>query len=676
MITSVIWVNVFFVPAIALWCHYKRNELKIEPSIKMLIKYAILSVLNIPLTKVGIFLAKTLLHREISIDSGYYTLMAVTAAMVLPFFIDLAKNVCENRAALFQKIKLTLKKRSMKYKEKWIAALLLTLLIVVTYGIRGPIEIYAGNAGEFLFALEDFIFPMLIVQAVVLIATSFLLALLSDVPFRFMSMILMWIGISSWIQDVFLNTKLIEVNGGPMDWESLSLYSKTNLLVWIGLFVGVLIICIRTKKSWFSVSNLVAGALCAVQLTAVVSLLFTMPGHQAVEIEKQLSGERQMELASDENVIVFIMDTVGVNAIKKMMDEYPENKEIVKDFVFYDNACSDYEPTFPSLTHLLTGQELEFGGNASDWLQNAWGSEQSNYFFQQLKDAGYTCHLYSSVGEIKYIFGGAENLMNKFDNVQEVEMQIDMVDLLQKLLKLSAYRCVPYMCKPFFEVLTLDFNDVVSMVNVAAPSFTNQDFYQRLTSDRLSANLEIDKLFYVNHILGAHPPWQTSANVSFIEETTELNTVRGLFVMLQEYLDQMKALGIYDSANIIVMSDHGAWGWDDIAPMFFLKRSGETHSSMCINSSPVSYQDFQATILELIGKHDGSLGTSIFDWKPGQERRRVLYRTNANNNVPSIPGSAWNEYWGFIYYKNIEELYTRLREHGIKPDYIETALSR
>ncbi len=136
--------------------------------------------------------------------------------------------------------------------------------------------------------------------------------------------------------------------------------------------------------------------------------------------------------------------------------------------------------------------------------------------------------------------------MNKFDNVQEVEMQIDMVDLLQKLLKLSAYRCVPYMCKPFFEVLTLDFNDVVSMVNVAAPSFTNQDFYQRLTSDRLSANLEIDKLFYVNHILGAHPPWQTSANVSFIEETTELNTVRGLFVMLQEYLDQMKALGIYD----------------------------------------------------------------------------------------------------------------------------------
>ena len=72
------------------------------------------------------------------------------------------------------------------------------------------------------------------------------------------------------------------------------------------------------------------------------------------------------------------------------------------------------------------------------------------------------------------------------------------------------------------------------------------------------------------------------------------------------------------------MSDHGAWGWDDIAPMFFLKRSGETHSSMCINSSPVSYQDFQATILELIGKHDGSLGTSIFDWKPGQERRRVL----------------------------------------------------
>ncbi|MDE5564482.1 MAG: hypothetical protein K2I93_04950, partial [Oscillospiraceae bacterium] len=40
--------------------------------------------------------------------------------------------------------------------KKWKISLIYTLLPVLLYGILGPLEIYAGNADEFIFILKDF----------------------------------------------------------------------------------------------------------------------------------------------------------------------------------------------------------------------------------------------------------------------------------------------------------------------------------------------------------------------------------------------------------------------------------------------------------------------------------------------------------------------------------------
>jgi len=95
MVTPVVFLNLFFVPAISLWRYYEMDERpEIAPSLKLLLQYAIFAACNVPLAKVGIFFIKRLLRQEIYIDSGYYTLFAIMAAYALP---DLWKKAREFR---------------------------------------------------------------------------------------------------------------------------------------------------------------------------------------------------------------------------------------------------------------------------------------------------------------------------------------------------------------------------------------------------------------------------------------------------------------------------------------------------------------------------------------------------------------------------------------------------
>ncbi len=93
MVTPVVCLNLFFVPAISLWRYYEADKQpEIKPSLKLLLHYAVFAVCNVPLTKVGIFLIRRLLDWEIMIDSGYYTLLAMIAAYALPWLWKKARG--------------------------------------------------------------------------------------------------------------------------------------------------------------------------------------------------------------------------------------------------------------------------------------------------------------------------------------------------------------------------------------------------------------------------------------------------------------------------------------------------------------------------------------------------------------------------------------------------------
>ena len=80
--------------------------------------------------------------------------------------------------------------------------------------------------------------------------------------------------------------------------------------------------------------------------------------------------------------------------------------------------------------------------------------------------------------------------------------------------------------------------------------------------------------------------------------------------IVYEYLDQLRALGLYESSTIIVMADHGIPEDEDLTlpvlSALFVKPAGSYGTPLAINMAQVSHSQFPGMILEsLLGDSMG-----------------------------------------------------------------------
>ena len=100
----------------------------------------------------------------------------------------------------------------------------------------------------------------------------------------------------------------------------------------------------------------------------------------------------------------------------------------------------------------------------------------------------------------------------------------------------------------------------------------------------------------------------------------------------------MKALGIYERANIIVMADHGANIGGDFNPaaLFMLKQAGEAHAETQVSNAPVAQEDLWPTLASLMGLDwacpDG--GRPVFDYREDEQRERITYHWIRSPDYP------------------------------------------
>lgn len=541
----------------------------------------------------------------------------------------------------------------MKYLTKLKKLLLIILLPVVSYGILGPLEIFFGNQKDFAFRYTDFVWSFIGISAVVWLLVSALLAILPEKVIDVVSALILGFGIASYIQNMFMNIKLSEVDGSPMRWEELGNYPIVNIFIWMVIVSAVFGVYFLLNKFWSIFSTAVSGFLSAIQLIAAISLLITAsPTHTGMEL--QMSGEKQFTVAPNENVIVFVLDTLGNTNLERVLEVYPEAIDGLKDFTFYNNADCHYYCTFPSMTHFLTGEDFDFEMKSQDWMRQAWESERANAFWNELKDSGYSSRLFS--GDIGYTYGDITNLDVAFDNIMPMETTIKQGQLLSLFARMSVYKYVPYILKPRFEVLTKEFNEVVEYVDGIEIVCDNGIYYQKLKEQGLTIDKSAKNALIIQHLFGIHQPYTLDENADIVEEAALEDTIRGLMVILDEYLQQLSALGMYDNATIIITADHGAWHGGDTQPIFFIKGNSETHEEMQVNTAPISLDDFQATILDIIGKDYSQYGTSIYDWAEGSTRDRTVYMRIINDDYPAVEGSSFNVYYQYSYSTDKEEL--------------------
>ena len=513
---------------------------------------------------------------------------------------------------------------------------------IIMFLLLGPVEIYYSNINEFYFTFKNFGFIFIGIAIALFVVGTLILSILPKLLYGVSASLIFAFSLMSYVQNMLLNKNIVKEDGTPVDWATFSRYTRMNTVIWVAVIISVLAIYFIKKSSIkiFGIISLFFGAFQMITYLVVVANCVMAPSSD-IDNHYVFSGRDQLSFGK-ENIIVLLLDhysnTDFENELYNVNSQGVES--VMHDFTYYNNADSHYNFTFPSMPAMLTGEAPNVDMKFAEWLDYAWSSEKCTNFYNQLHEAGYKCVIFSG-SDAYAVLGNIKNLDGKFDNIISDKPIINYGLMCRLLEKETVYRYSPYAVKPRFEMRSNAFKDTYVYQNEdTVLAYENSKYMDRLKDEGVKVDEGVDKLFTFTHLQGMHGPYITGTKGELVDETTSDITIQGLHCIVEEYLNQLKDSGVYDNSTIIIMADHGG-GVGDLAPqpIFFVKLPNEHHDNMQINSAPISYDDFQATILDMAGLDYEGYGTTIFDWDSDDIRKRELWYPVDGFNVYEYSGN-------------------------------------
>ena len=562
------------------------------------------------------------------------------------------------------------------HKSMWASRLLRAIapafLMTYMFFVHSPVEFFLMNAGELEFILSDFIWTFLSLAVVISVGASALIALIPGRAFDAVFALVMGIDLAMYVQLNFLNRTLGLMDGSNVGFSNSQVI--VNTVIWVVLIALpiVVIFAVRDKRTGGIIAA-ICGALIVMQVSSIAVALVQSPksAFSRYNLEQYyLSGNDQFTVSSDHNIIIIILDAYSNSYMDECLETYPEVADILQDFTYYNNADCHYESSVYSINYMFSGVDFDPSISLNEWCSYAWDNERNNNFYEQLANQGYIFNLYSN--EFNYLTNEAKNdASGKIANLEAMNCEFVIHEdvIRSMLLRSSAYRFSPFILKNSFYFTGDDFagsTDVLSSDGGSAVNthlvLSNYDFYDRLLTSGLQTD-ESNNYFILQHLYGLHEPLDTDADCNNADAPTRLETERGCWLLVEEYLNQLKALGVYDNSTIIITADHGGlWGYEDAQPIYFIKPFGQVQDAFNETNAPISATDLMPTVIYLAGGQYQDLGTTIFEHTQDEQRERTYYLRTFDEDFPEVPKisstgtSGLNCFYAYTYTGDLEDL--------------------
>jgi hypothetical protein len=328
-----------------------------------------------------------------------------------------------------------------------------------------------------------------------------------------------------------------------------------------------------------------------------------------------LTQENLNKLGSKHNVVYFVIDRFDWEYYVRAREKAPEIFYNLDNggFTYFDDSISLYPRTFPSIAYMVTGVENDFSKSRAKYFESAYAGSE---FMRRLYNVGYTVNVYT---DSYYGYINAAYMANYAANA-----------------------------KPAQDGQTAYNTDM-------------REIYTYLTQSPMSIG-ESERSYSFIHLSGTHLPLLYDENFNLLPEDDPRarDSTLGMkqsFAIINRYIDEMKRLGVYDNATIIITGDHPSIGSDSAVPLrwahgtpLFVKPSSNPDGALQVSSAPVTHADVFPTILKSEGIADGvNVGRSVFEIPVGERRERLYYfqkydridgRTNYETVVFAINGKA------------------------------------
>ncbi|MEG2948958.1 MAG: sulfatase-like hydrolase/transferase, partial [Raoultibacter sp.] len=510
-------------------------------------------------------------------------------------------------------------------------ALIVSAFFSYTLFVVAPFEIVAANGASLIFGIFDVWVPVAVGAAVVTLLLTLLLSILRGRAFEIALLLVFSLGLAAYVQAMFFNTALPAADGVPVVWDDYQLVTALSAGAWIVIIVAPLIL-----RHWFSSACrglAVAASLCLIVVQSVgLASLFVQPVAQADEVSTAVpvSGkpvateEGLFDVSPKNNVVVFILDTIDLTDMQQVLQRSPQALDQMTGFTYYPNTIGAMCPTRWAVPFLLTAEMPKEGEALGSYLGRQYSD---GAFLPDIVEQDYSVGLYSDSMGLDRIsetqMKQMEGLTKNIHPLEDPSVSISESGAVRELWKCALYRDMPWLLKPPFWFYTDEVNagmvDRANASNLGSVAYTMDDpaYYDGLKNTGLSV---VDDghagSFKFIHLNGVHRPFymdENAKNVGNGNSTMEQSCL-GSFKIVDEYIQQMKNLGKYDDATIIVTADHGEWYYTldgltgPTGPLLIVKpptSASESEEAVKISDVPASHFDIHPTVIDAIGGDAG-----------------------------------------------------------------------
>ena len=547
------------------------------------------------------------------------------------------------------------------YLKKFGISFLVIFLLAFMIFIFGPTEIYFSNLGQFEFLFQEYIFVMTGIGIGIALILGIAVAFLPDKVYKIILSAVCGLGLASYAQVMFFN-KNLDLLGLNPDGYSVSVGALIiNLLIWIVIVAAVVLAVIKKEDISNKILIGIPAFLVTIQIVAFASLI---PGADESAFERPegsyfLTGENQFKLSENDNVLVFILDYFSNQYVDKMLAKYPDAIDYLNDFTYYDNDECVYHGTYPSIAHMLTGQEIDPSIPVNEWTSQIWQSETVNEFYKVMaKEQNYNVEVYTPESWVLRGDNDVTIFDGIFDNLtnSSQEIELDRKLLVTTMSKMAMYRMSPEILKNCFYTNN---GEVLNIVSETAGEKAHEDaeFYDRVLGDGLTVSGDKNML-QIHHLEGAHA-WTVDENCHTKEDATLEETCMGCMVMMSAYLDELKRVGKYDDTTIIITSDHGSEREPQV--IMYIKEPGEKHDKMQVSHAPISHCNLLPTLAYYMGADTEAYGIPINEIAE-EPVTRLYFLHTYDDRYPSVKTTdgtrdgAYNVYYAYQYTGDYSDL--------------------
>lgn len=518
-----------------------------------------------------------------------------------------------------------------------------TIFLIFTFAIYMPSSLYLSNINDFALDYSK-VLPLILMVSFVALLIIYIIGFIIPVKRIFDSYVLIVfsLALGFYIQGNFLNPAFNSLNGNEIDWSSYKVNGIISILAWIICFVIPQVVYVLKKNVMDLIAKWGSYFVTAMQFVSLVVIILTT--HKTVSNDFAVTKNGEFELSENNNTIMFVVDTLDASWFEDMLLTNDYYKDKLKDFTYFNDAVAGGSPTILGIPTLLTGKiDKHAEQDTSDYYKEAYGNST---LFKELQDSNCQVKLFTEFFYLDYC---------DKDNVDNLKMEQKYVVSSKKgftetLYKFVSFYAMPQFLKQNFWLYTGDFSQYVTLQDNTSDLYQMDDpqFYKDYKNSGITTQNKKDT-FVMYHLNGAHGPYVMDENANAVpQDSVGIDSqIRGSFKIITEFMDELKAKGLYDKSTIIITADHG--GVDVYSnPAVLVKARNTQQNELAVSDSKITFANVNATIASTCLKDSSSYCDNVFE--VGDKQQVRLHVAPNDLTEGAYPGNKYakEQLWSLI----------------------------